>query len=364
MDHTNFKNKTIYLSGTCLMTLLLSSALTFAQSTRKMNLGLVYPLSTSGRQARLDTNNLSIHLIAGLSAAEDGLTVAGISNLVKKDARGLQLAGFSNHIGNYAGGMQIAGFMNTYKKGKGTSLAGFSNISGEIKGLQFAGFLNLTGELDGAQFAGFANIAKNSKGVQIAGFINTARNVRSQFAGFINVAKNVEGVQAAGFINIAESSNYPIGIINIIRNGEKWAGTSIDETGTAMLNFRSGGKVLYGIIGVGYNLKNKDEVYALEAGLGAHFFPSGNFRINVEANMQVLESFKSGEYFKSSLKFLPGLHLGRVEIFAGPTFNYINTNTMEGRTLQNHYIKTWGSQDSRSFNALYIGYTAGVQVAI
>jgi hypothetical protein len=49
-------------------------------------------------------------------------------------------------------------------------------------------------------------------------------------------------VQIAGFINIADSSDYSIGIINIIRQGEKGIGVSVDETKTAMVSFRSGGR--------------------------------------------------------------------------------------------------------------------------
>ena len=75
----------------------------------------------------------------------------------------------------------------------------------------------------------------------------------SQIAGFMNIARKVKGVQIAGFINIADSSATPIGLINIIRNGEKSISISADETLTWLLSFRSGGKILYGIVGGGYH---------------------------------------------------------------------------------------------------------------
>lgn len=57
-----------------------------------------------------------------------------------------------------------------------------------------------------------------------------------------------------------------------MEKGEKSFGLSVDEQQTTLLSFRSGGKKLYGIIGLGYNFKNKEEVYSYEAGFGIHFF--------------------------------------------------------------------------------------------
>jgi hypothetical protein len=36
-------------------------------------------------------------------------------------------------------------------------------------------------------------------------------------------------VQLSGFINIADSCDYPIGLVNIIKNGDAAIGASIDE---------------------------------------------------------------------------------------------------------------------------------------
>ncbi|MGF1924952.1 MAG: hypothetical protein ACQUHE_12300 [Bacteroidia bacterium] len=359
--------------------LLLTGFNLFAQLPGKIHVGLVYPLSSNGTHAPLDTNNLSIHLLAGVSAAERGLTFAGFSNVILNDAIGSQFAGFSNHIRGTADGSQFAGFANTYGGGKGAAFAGFTNVShGDIKGAQFAGFANTAKNVKGAQFAGFLNYANSIKGTQfsgfinvsnqsvsqsqIAGFINTAGDVKgSQFAGFINVAKKVSGAQIAGFINVAERSDYPLGIINIIKDGEKSIGFSTDETETAMLTLRSGGRVLYGIIGVGYNLKNEDEVYAAELGFGAHFFPSSSFRINTELVATTLESFDPGEYFKTSFRLMPNLKLFKtLSIFGGPSLNFVTTNTDEGKQLYTKNIRSWDNKWGNDYNALYIGYTAGL----
>jgi hypothetical protein len=363
---------------------------------KKVNVGIVYPISSNGRFAWADTTNLSVNLIAGVSSAADGPSVAGFSNIIYHDANGPQIAGFSNHIGGTANGALFAGFLNTYSGGRSSSFAGFSNAAhGNVTGAQFAGFSNYARDLNGAQFAGFLNKADNMNGSQfagfmnvatrnisasqmagfmntaddvngsqIAGFMNTAKNVNgSQIGGFINVAKKVKGAQIAGFMNVADSSDYPIGFINMIKNGEKSVSISTDEDLTTMASFKSGGKVLYGIIAAGYNFKNDKEVYAAEMGLGGHIILSKVFNINAEISQSVLEGLKSGEYLRSSFRLMPAFKLSpHLEIFGGPSFNYINTNTAEGKTLHDHYQRTWMSDSGRNFQALYISYTGGIAI--
>ncbi|MES3018802.1 MAG: hypothetical protein V4721_13530 [Bacteroidota bacterium] len=346
----------------------------------KVNIGLIYPISTNGTHAAADTNLFSFNLLAGLSAAEHGLTFAGFSNVVRHEATGLQFAGFSNHVGKKATGMMFAGFMNTYGEARGLQFAGFTNIAVKnVEGAQFAGFLNRAADVKGTQIGGFSNVSRDIKGTQIGGFSNVARRVDgtqiagftntagdikgSQIAGFINVAKKIKGVQLSGFMNIADSSDHPIGFINIIKNGEKSVGFSVDDTRTAMASFRSGGKILYGIIGAGYNFKNDEEVYAFELGLGAHLINSPVFRINAEVSTMTLESFWSGEYFKSSFKLMPSIRPVKfLEIFGGPVFNYVNTNTSEGRALTEKYIQTWENRWGNNFEGIYVGYTGGINI--
>lgn len=351
-----------------------------AVKAEKVNIGFVYPVSTNGTHAAADTNLFSLNLIAGVSAAEKGFSFAGVSSVIRQDATGMQFAGFSNHVGKRAEGLMFAGFMNTYEEARGMQFAGFTNIAAkQVDGAQFSGFLSKASDLNGAQFSGFANVARNVTGPQIAGFSNVARdltgsqfagfsnkaeNVKgSQFAGFINIAKKVSGLQASGFINIADSSDHPLGIINLIRDGEKSIGLSIDENETTLLSFRSGGKVLYGIISAGYNFRNTKEVFAFEAGIGAHFLNTPVFRMNAELSTQTLESFRSGEYFKSSVRLMPSLRpVPGLEINGGPVFNYVNTNTIEGRALRDKYIHTWENRWGNNFEGIYIGYHAGINI--
>lgn len=335
--------------GIACLTALCCSAVLLAQTGKTSNahVGLIYPISSNGGAAGQYTNRFSLHLIAGVSKAETGAIFSGVSSIIKDSAHGLQAAGFSNHIGNSAQGAQLAGFMNQTKH--------------NVTGVQAAGFLNLAGSISGVQAAGFANLVSgNSQGIQASGFLNKAQDIGSQFSGFLNKAKKVKGVQV-GFINIADSNAHPIGVVNIIKNGEKSIGVSVDETLTALISFRSGGRVLYGILGVGYNFDKRQNLYAFEAGIGAHWRFSERARLNAELVNLFLDDFKKGDYNRTSLRLLPAVKLGKaVEIFAGPTFNFIDFSDGKGSHLTPHYL--WSKTSGNHFYALYFGATGGIQV--
>ena len=294
----------------------------FAQQDkqRKVNIGFIYPISSNGNHAVLDTNIFSFNALIGVSAAERGFSLAGLSNVIRRSAKGIQLAGFSNHTGGKMEGVQFAGFVNTYGGGNGSAMSGFANISKENSG--------------------------------------------TQVAGFINVAKKVKGVQIAGFINIADSSDYPIGIINIVKNGEMSVAFTTNQHLTTLATFKSGGKVLYGIIGAGYNFENKDEVYALEMGFGAHFLQSEYFRLNAELTAGSLhkKNFESGDYFKGTFQLMPSLRIGKyLDIFAGPSINIVSTKSDDGKALQKKYLKTWDT-NTGTLNGIFVGYTGGISI--
>lgn len=328
-----------------------------AQKRSNAHIGLIYPISSNGTAAPQYSNSFSLHLLAGVSGSERAVAFSGFSNIIKDSARGVQLAGFSNHIGGTSHGATLAGFMNTVRHANGLQAAGFLNVAGAAKGCQLAGFGNVViNKLAQAQ-------ADSYKQVQIAGFLNKGENVNTQVAGFINLAKKVKGAQIAGFINIADSSDYPIGIINFIRHGEKTIGLSTDETLTTLLSFRSGGRVMYGILGIGYNFRSSKNRYALEAGIGAHLRVNSQFRINAELASIMLDDFKAGDYFKYTLRILPAWKLGsRFEIFGGPTFNCVDISTIKNTGLIKHYL--WKETKGDHFHGLYFGAMGGIHFAI
>lgn len=300
--------------------------------TRKnaADIGVLYPVSSEGALSRQYTNTVSFSLIDGISGNVTALSLAGFGTVIKDSAHGVQVAGFFN-------------------------------CASRVRGVQVAGFFNIDSTLHGAQVAGFLNCASAVKGAQVSGFINKASAVHGfQVAGFLNKATTVHGVQLAGFINIADSSDYPIGVVNLIRNGEKSIDLSVDETSTFLAAFRSGGRVLYGIAGIGYNGKDNRSLYALEAGIGAHFRIAPAFRLNAEVTSLTMANFKSGEYFKSSLGLFPAYRLGRyMELFAGPTFNWINWSKDLGEGLGSSFL--WSKTKGTDFSGLSLGASGGIR---
>jgi len=299
------KLKTIYIKALVILNLLGFSFPSFAQHEKKssIHIGLIYPLSNHGIHATKYSNTFSLHAIAGVSKSEQAVSLAGFANIIKEEANGVQ----------------IAGFLNKYKRGTGFQLAGFTNLAtGDVRGMQLAGFLNIDNK--------------------------------------------VHGVQFAGFINIADSSDYPIGIINLIKNGKKAIGFSFDEDQTVLATFRSGGRVMYGVVGIGYNLQSSEQKYAVEAGLGAHLVNKGSFTLNTEISSTYLFDFHDGTFNKSSIRILPAYKLSdRIEIYGGPSVNHIFTNTIEGvEMIRNHFWKK--SLEPGEVNAINIGVMGGLQI--
>jgi hypothetical protein len=351
-----------------------------AQAQQKFSaahIGFVYPISTNGKLARYYTNAFSLHAIAGMSYAEKSFCASGISTYVFHNADGIMLTGFSNHVRNEMNGVQAAGFMNTVRNHvRGVQAAGFLNIAGSIKGLQAAGFANLafdsvkgiqaagfinicTDDVNGFQGAGFMNIAADVEGMQVAGFINTAKEVNTQVAGFINTAGNVKGVQIAGFINIADSSDYPIAPVNIIGNGQKSLGITTYDGFTHMATFRSGGRVMYGLVGAGFHNNARTLLYAAEAGLGAHLRITKKLRVNIEGSSTSYTDFTDEVYLKSSLRIMPAYNIGnRLEVFAGPAINHVHGEDYNGSEISRNYL--WSHHEWGYFNGIYLGFAAGM----
>lgn len=376
---------------------LLFTTTAIAQTKKVSNahVGLIYPISSNGTAAPEYTNKFSLHAIGGVSKSEEafcvsgfgnvinnqanGLIAAGFANLIMGDADGAQLGGFLNIIKSNATGLQAAGFANISGYGNGIQLAGFGNISidginglqaggfmniaEDVLGFQGAGFMNIAEDAKGAQVAGFMNAGRDINGVQIAGFMNVAEDVNTQLSGFMNIAKNVKGVQLSGFINIADSSDFPIGFLNISRKGEKYLGVTVDNNLTSLVTFRSGGKYLYGIIGAGANLSYTDPAYALELGLGAHIPIAKIFRFNTEVAVTSLSDYWNTVQLTSSFRLMPALKLGqKIELFAGPTFNYEYSEQYFYNDNNKSYI--WHSDNYGYHQRIYIGGLAGLHFDI
>lgn len=319
-----------------------------AEKKSAFQLSFCPPLSTNGMYSSQYTNTFSINLLAGISKNEEAFTLGGLANIILNDAKGFQMAGLANYVGNDGQGFQNAGLANINKN--------------KFSGFQMAGLVNTAAEMKGFQLSGLANIAAEVRGVQFAGMINMAKDVRgSQFAGLINIAKDVRGVQFAGLINIAENSDCPIGLINIIKNGEKGIAVTYDAIGSTVVSFRSGGKYTYGILGVGYNHKSSNNSLVTEGGFGAHIPITSWFRINNELKASTIGNNTDEPVFNAGYSILPAFRIGKhVELFAGAGINYMDTKDVSNHKMfPNHSL--WKKTGSTRLQQLYVGYQFGLQ---
>lgn len=303
---------------------------TFAQTAENrkatFHFSFISPIGSNGKYAAEYTNDYSLNLLVGISKNERRLTLAGVSNIILHNAKAVQVAGLSNYIGNNGEGVQCAGVANINK--------------GRFNGLQ------------------------------IAGLFNTAGNVRGmQVAGLVNIAKDVKGVQLSGLINIAENSDVPIGLINIIKNGEMGVAMTYDGIGNVMASFRSGGKYTYGILGVGYNHKIKKNVLVTEAGFGVHIPVVKWFRINNELKATAIGSNTDSEsesesnklVFNAGYSLLPAFRIGKhFELFGGVSINYMETKNMSAGDIFPKQ-SLWKGDNSAKLQQVYLGYQVGIQ---
>ncbi|MGE8381051.1 MAG: hypothetical protein ACN6PN_21965, partial [Sphingobacterium sp.] len=186
-----------------------------------------------------------------------------------------------------------------------------------------------------------------------------------QIAGIANKAKKVKGFQLAGIVNIADSSDYPIGLLNLIKNGEKNLSLAIDEDSYLSLQFRSGGRVLYSVLSIGAVLGNDGPAkYAFEAGLGAVLLNKSKFALRTEITTRnhLTDKFKSLDNHQSSFRVIPAYKLtDALSIFVAPSFNYAerDEDAVSGGGTQ---WKAWGRDRTR--NTFYGGGIAGVMLKL
>lgn len=350
-------------------------------------------MSTHGTLGSEYTNQVSFNILTGVSKNEKAFTFGGLANIIHNTANGFQFAGLCNYVGNEGHGMMFSGLinlvgndykgflfsglLNTTKQMKGIQFGGLGNISTDMKGFQFAGLGNVACNTDGFQFGGLGNLTKQMKGFQFGGLGNISGEMKGfqfaglgniagdvdgfQFGGLFNMAKKVSGVQFGGLFNIADSCDYPIALLNIIKKGEYALGITYNDLGSTVLTLRSGGRVTYGILGIGYNHKTKDNGITIEGGLGFHLNITKWLRLNNEIKGGSTSNFSSKSTFYTNYALLPAFRFTpHFEIFGGPSLNYLNSDDTNNKSIFPNY-SFWKKYNDSGLQQLYIGYQFGIQ---
>lgn len=310
------------------------------------------------------TDNINGGQIGGLlnmTGTVNGFQIGGLGN-ISENTQAAQIAGLLN-ISQNTRGFQLAGIGNIAWKTEAVQIGGLFNVTQNTNGFQLGGLFNVARNTQGVQIGGLFNIAKKFRGFQLGGLFSKADNVNGmQFSGLFNIAKNVRGVQFAGLVNVADRSDCPIGLINIIRHGEMGLAVTYNELGSAVLSFRSGGKVTYGILGVGYNHKITGTPYVIEGGFGAHINCTRWFRINNEVKISSFTDFRNESDFVAGYSLLPAFRIVRhFELFGGPGINYMNAGNDNAAALLS-YKSLWKETGISRTKQVYVGWQAGIHV--
>jgi len=343
-------------------------------------ISLVPGISSHGMYNSQVIDNVSLNVMggytAGIKVVELGgvfninrsnvgfVQMAGVFNVVGGNTKGVQGAGIYNQVLNNASGVQVAGVANKVKAIKGLQAAGIINRADSASGVQVAGLYNRANTFNGAQFAGLINHTQNGNGVQLAGLANSSKiEVSMQVAGIANIASKVTGLQFAGLFNVADTSDYPLAFINFIKTGRKSLAISTDQFLFTHVDFRSGGRVLYGIIGGGYKFSNDQAKYAIELGYGAHIVNNTHFTLDAEYGYQVAVGQKNKSWQSSSFKLLPGFKLNHtLQLFAGPSINYASFN--RDNNLDVPFWVLHRATNIDNIDVLHIGITGGLQIEL
>ncbi|MGO1596330.1 MAG: hypothetical protein ACTHZ1_06140 [Sphingobacterium sp.] len=323
-------------------------------------------LSTHGFFNSQVVNKFSLNIIGGYTAGVTGMELAAGFNVNQFDMHGVQFAGLSNMVGGNIKGFQAAGIGNVgLNKLSGIQVAGIWNSADTIEsgaqltggisrattvhGGQVAGLMNITKDQASIQLAGGINKAKKVNGTQVAGFMNIATDEAFiQVAGGVNIAKKVHGVQLA-VVNIADSSDYPIGVFNWIRTGSRQLSLGVDESEFVALNFKSGGRVMYSILGLGTYLTDANLQYGIEVGIGAHLMKGTRFTLSTELGNRIHfdKDFKHNEAHRSTLRIIPAVNIGsHLQVYAAPSLTYSQAIHPEPGVKGTTW-KFWGADPKR-----------------
>ncbi|SHM56073.1 hypothetical protein SAMN04488057_102147 [Cyclobacterium lianum] len=344
----------------------------FAESP--VQISLTPGLSTQGIFSSQMINNFSLNLLGGYTAGVEGIEAAGLFNLNQRMVSGMQTAGLFNLVGGGVSGFQAAGiFNNVYGRLSGFQVAGLVNLLGaDLDGAQVAGLINRVSGKAPVQVAGWANIAQSSDRVQVAGLYNLTKadagiaqiaglanrsggGVSYQIAGLINRADTVTRLQL-GLINVASSSDYPMGLINIIGDGEQSIALGMDETSFSRLSLRTGGRKMYGLIATGILLQSPPE-YGLELGLGIHLMRKMRYSMDLEIVERILIN---SPHRLSSLRFLQGYKQGKhLKFFAGPSLGLHGGDTNNEVFRQGVQLIKW-NRNSQT-HSIQLGVAGGIQ---
>jgi hypothetical protein len=236
--------------------------------------------------------------------------------------RGAGFGGIGLNNAGFVHGAQFSGIYNT--------------VSQDMTGLEMAGIFNWVQEdVRGAQMAGIFNVVEGSgSGYQSAGIFNWTRgSFNGLQMGLVNYSGGSDGSGVRiGLVNISESEDvFPVGLVNVIKNGLMHPSVWYDDLGFINLGLKSGSKYFYSILGLGVHqdlIFDDSHMFVTRTGLGVEL-PLNKVFLDFDVTVgHIMLNYPWDEDNRSALiaqaRFSAGYklfeHLG---LFAGISYDYI-----------------------------------------
>ncbi len=355
-----------------------------------VDVAFVPPLSISGGFSQPPRVNFGFGVIGVRVGAVDGVVIGSVGAWVDDALNGLGIGGALLKTGSLTGvglggavlvatgdvtGVTASAVTIATKNLTGlhpaaVSIAGGNMVGAQLSAANFAGgdvrgtqlgVVNVAGGTFGGLQGSVLNIAAGEAWGAQVGVLNIGGDVTGTQIGVLNIAKSVSGTQI-GVVNIAQTSDAPIGLLNIITRGNLHLAAWTNETSVVNVAVKAGGKNVYSFLMGGLNPRGANGRINLSYGLGlgvrARF---GRWYGELEGSFEDLH--QPGLAWQSSV-FSTGARLNvgfqlfeRMAVFAGPQFHtHIAINTMQDvRTLS-----PWGFDVSDRVK-LVPGFVLGAQ---
>ena len=287
---------------------------------RTVSIAFVPGLSSNGIDAGKVSSRFSLNIIGGNLGRLDGAELGSVFNVEKGDARFFQAGGVLNVVG------------------------------GDFTGVQLAGVLNTSGGL--------------TRGAQLAGVVNVARQLEGAQVGVVNVAGSGRGAQV-GVVNVAEDIDVPIGLVNVIKNGQFHVNVYATEFSFANIGIKTGSKVVHTILTLGWQ-PGSDTQLVSGLGIGGHI-PLDPFFVDIDAVQHFLvRGFgnweKNSDRQLTTLRLIGGWQLADgLALTAGPTLNIWTSPWEDGSAVPFYNLPIY-HREGNSNVRIWPGFAVGLQL--
>ncbi|MEM9068176.1 MAG: hypothetical protein AAGE52_06700 [Myxococcota bacterium] len=274
-------------------------------------------LGTSTSRRGTETRTISLGLAGTYSRAIEGVGISTGLNITREHVHGAEIAAAGNiAAGEVVGGQVAAGF--NFSRGlQGVQLAAGANINvGDAQGAQVAAGLNIaTGRMDGVQLSSGANFARGGRGAQV---------------GLLNISRGEHRGLQLGLVNISDSTDFALGLVNVLRNGRTHIEASATAEGFGFTMLKHGGEhwhYLYSVGGRPFGDDGNDPVYSLGFGLGAHARLSQRVFLDIDGLAHYLSDGDHGDdgtEVLAQLRAVLGIQIfQRFALIGGVTYNVL-----------------------------------------